>query len=124
MNHVWRDIVCIFGGHLGWYSFSTDEKAYNNDGDGSDGGYFDPNLYKNWISIIGKWDVDLGPFEGGFPTEFLYSMDKYDSIVEAYEEKNNKKVNTNAVNAYKQKILRKLSKLPVHTLEKILQTLP
>ena len=124
VNGIWSEILSIFDAYLDWYSFSNDERAYNNDGNGSDGGEFDPIEYKNWISIIGKWKGDLGPFESGFPTEFLYSMDRYDKIIDEYEKdkasKKSKAKESRQKASTKKNVLKELSKLPLDTLEKIL----
>lgn len=127
VSSIWRfEIIPAFDAKLDWWSFSNDENAYNNDGNGSDGGYFDHEEYKDWITIIGEWKGDLGPFEDGFPTEFLYSMDRYDEIIDEYEKdkvskleiakKHRKKASD------KEKVLQELSKLPLETLKKMLES--
>lgn len=125
VNTIWRQmIIPAFGAKLDWWSFSNDENAYNNDGNGSDGGEFDPVEYKEWISIIGEWTGDLGPFESGFPTEFLYSTDMYDKIIDEYEKDKVKKLEKakkyRNKASVKKKVLGELSKLPLETLEKML----
>jgi hypothetical protein len=127
VDSIWRcEIIPSFDAKLDWWSFSNDEKAYNNDGDGSDGGEFDPDEYKDWISIIGEWTGDLGPFESGFPTEFLYSMDRYDKIIDEYEKDKVSKLEIakkyRQKHSTKKKVLEELAKLPLETLEKILAT--
>lgn len=117
VNEVLEDIVSRRKVDLHWYSFSTDRDVDNEDGNGSDGGYFDPYMYAEWISIVGEWRGDMGPFQEGFPTKFLYSMWDYDQIVAEYEGRNQVK-DKDAFD--KGKILRELAELPLETLKEIL----
>lgn len=117
VNEVLEDIVSRRKVDLHWYSFSTDRDVDNEDGNGSDGGYFDPYMYAEWISIVGEWRGDMGPFQEGFPTKFLYSMWDYDQIVAEYEGHNQVK-DKDAFD--KGKILRELAELPLETLKEIL----
>lgn len=117
VNEVLEDIVSRRKVDLHWYSFSTDRDVDNEDGNGSDGGYFDPYMYAEWISIVGEWRGDMGPFQEGFPTKFLYSMWDYDQIVAEYERHNQVK-DKDAFD--KGKILRELAELPLETLKEIL----
>lgn len=117
VNEVLEDIVSRRKVDLHWYSFSTDRDVDNEDGNGSDGGYFDPYMYAEWISIVGEWRGDMGPFQEGFPTKFLYSMWDYDQIVAEYEGYNQVK-DKDAFD--KGKILRELAELPLETLKEIL----
>jgi hypothetical protein len=116
VNEVLEDITRRCKVDLHWYSFSTDRDVDNEDGNGSDGGYFDPYMYADWVSIVGEWRGDMGPFEDGFPTKFLYSMSDYDQIVAEYEGHNQVK-DEEAFD--KGKILRELATLPLETLKEI-----
>ena len=116
VNEVLEDITRRRKVDLHWYSFSTDRDVDNEDGNGSDGGYFDPYMYADWVSIVGEWRGDMGPFQEGFPTKFLYSMEDYDQIVAEYEGHNQVK-DEEAFD--KGKILRELATLPLETLKEI-----
>ena len=58
----------------------------------------------------------MGPFQEGFPTKFLYSMEDYNKIVAEYEGRNQVK-DEEAFD--KGKILRELATLPLETLKEI-----
>ena len=58
----------------------------------------------------------MAPFEEGFPTKFLYSMEDYDQIVAEYEGRNQVKDEEAFA---KGKILRELADLPLETLKEI-----
>jgi len=128
VDEVWKDILCHVNSELDWYSFSNDEYAYDNNGDGSDGGEFDVNQYEEWIDLIGEWDRDnLYRYESGFPTHFLYTNYE-DELLEALEEDENAEIarkerarKSAAKHRTKKKVLQELSKLPLEKLQKILE---
>lgn len=73
VDYVWRELMKISRRKLKWYSFQNDR--YSGDGDGSDGGYFDPAIDDEFIELNGDYamrDID-GDFENGFPTRFLWT---------------------------------------------------
>lgn len=72
VDEIFRFICDAAGAKLNWYSYSTDDRAYCSDGDGSDGGVFDINQYETDIWIIGDWSENLCEFEECFPTRFLW----------------------------------------------------
>jgi hypothetical protein len=127
VDKIWRYICDAAGVTLNWYSFSNDKHAYNNDGNGSDGGFFDPYEYGDFIDLIGEWypSERLSVFEEGFPTKFLYSdFEKEVHCVlgiRQEEEERQKKKRKKAYQKSKQKkeVLTKLSKLSLATLNKI-----
>jgi len=83
---IWKEI-CLQGKHkLKWYSFDNDEHAYDNDGNGSDGGEFDPKEYRDYISLIGEYacsiDTEMYQYREGFPTALLWDKDYKKTIAD------------------------------------------
>lgn len=82
VNFIWRKICEIDKHELEWWAFKNDIEYAN--GNGSSGGYFDPETCMNFIELTGDWDEDnIGDvnvgvyylYESGFPTEFLWTKD-------------------------------------------------
>lgn len=116
LDYIWRDLCKTTGVDLGWYSLSNDTDTYNNDGNGTDGGIFDPILYNDTIDLIGNWfpRKNLGRFADGFPTYFLYTINYKKEFLKCINEDMSLKVNIT-----KKEIINKLSKLPVKELKNI-----
>lgn len=130
---IWSFICSSAGASLDWYSFSNDKYAYSDGGDGSDGGFFDVDIYEEFIDMIGEWHGgDLYRFEEGFPTSLLYSDDYKSEVLQALKEdkmadkerrKHILKRETADAKTYnaKKDILNKLSKLSLSKLQQILK---
>jgi len=81
-GEIWRQLCKISNRKLDWWAFGNDVELDR--GNGSTGGEFDPNKYKKWIEITGKYDrnYDEYDYDAGFPTEFLWTPDdKWQEIV-------------------------------------------
>jgi hypothetical protein len=91
VDEIWRYICEVTKADLEWYSFSNDYDAYNYNGNGSDGGEFDIDLYKDNIVLTGEWSFDgMYCFENGFPTYLLYFDDykkEIDTLLKDYKTK-------------------------------------
>lgn len=126
VKEIWKCILESANADLKWWAFDNDVEY--GDGNGSSGGEFDPNLYKDWVGITGAWRGKLYRFEYGFPTNLLYDDNFSKTIKNAIEEDKRlesdrkEKIKQSAQRARaKKKVLEKLSKLPLEKLEKILE---
>jgi hypothetical protein len=75
VDEIWRYIIKSSDRILSWYSFSNDDRAYSNDGNGSDGGCFSLADYPDEIRFIGEFSQlrnDYYDYNEGFPTEYLW----------------------------------------------------
>lgn len=75
VDEIWRYIIKSSERILSWYSFSNDDHAYSNDGNGSDGGYFSIKEYPEQIHFIGEFSQlsnHYYDYNEGFPTEYLW----------------------------------------------------
>ena len=117
VNAIWRSICLLADADLVWWSFSND---YNNTyGDGTDGGYFDPKLYNDFVEIIGecKRSKNLYRYENGFPTSLIYEDNWEDIVVGNLEiDKEQARKSKN-----KKQILDQLAKLSLEKLQEILE---
>lgn len=78
VDEIWKYILKVSNRKFGWYSFSNDHE-YDN-GNGSDGGYFDPKEDSEYITLIGDFNSFRGisefyDYHNGFPTELLWKTD-------------------------------------------------
>lgn len=73
VDYVWRELLRISCRKLKWYAFQND--VYSGGGDGSDGGYFNPETDGEFIELNGDYSASEfdGDFENGFPTRFLWT---------------------------------------------------
>ena len=82
VDDIWKFIIKASGRTLDWYSFSNDKHEY--DGNGSDGGEFDPRYDAEFIEIIGEssW-LDGGHYDynEGFPTKFLWDANYEEEVL-------------------------------------------
>jgi len=82
---IWRYIMKVSNRKLGWYCFSTDIHAFDNSGNGSDGGYFDPKRYNKFIELVGEftchYDNNFYEYNDGFPTELLWDENYKETIL-------------------------------------------
>lgn len=53
VQDIWIKILSLSKRRFNWWAFSNDSDY--DSGDGSDGGYFDPKDYKEWIDIVGDY---------------------------------------------------------------------
>jgi len=74
-GQIWHFICKKYNKKLDWFSFSNDTEY--DSGDGSDGGYFDPKDYSEYVEFIGgyKRTYDDFPFDNGFDTSLLFVSD-------------------------------------------------
>lgn len=75
VDYIWKNLLKISRRNLRWYAFQND--VYDDGGDGSDGGCFDPETDDEFIELSGDYasrEVD-GDFATGFPTRFLWTDD-------------------------------------------------
>ena len=80
VDNVWRHICRLAGIKLDWWAFQND--ASFGHGDGSTGGFFNPETDLEFIEIVGERGSSRWPnfeYEDGFPTEFLWS--NYEPVV-------------------------------------------
>jgi len=73
VDYIWRTLLKISNRKLSWYAFQNDN--YVDDGNGSDGGCFDPEIDIEFIELYGDYEArdKDGDFETGFPTRFLWT---------------------------------------------------
>lgn len=95
-NVIWKYILEYNGNnklHNSWWAFSNDE--HYDEGNGSDGGNFDSELYSEFVEIIGYYSrTGLGPYESGFPTKLMYDdnfEETIDSEIDKFYKKEKKK---------------------------------
>lgn len=82
---IWKYIISKSNRSLSWWAFIND-RPYR-DGDGSDGGFFRPDVDSDFITIIGEntySKLDGYSLNEGFPTEFLWT--DYKSWVDSHVE--------------------------------------
>lgn len=130
VNKIWRSICKQADAGLSWWSFSTDRHAYDRSGGGSDGGYFDPKLYSDFVSIIGGYNrpKNLYRYGAGFPTSLIYEENWRDIVVKNLEidkkkelDENLKKQEQATKSNSKKQILDQLAKLSLEKLQEILE---
>lgn len=90
VNHIL--LYCILKVlKINWhaYSYSNDIYFYNGAGGGSDGGFFDPLAYRDFIELYIDSKSGLTIYRDGFPTEFLFLDDEEIKrrVLKEYEEK-------------------------------------
>lgn len=76
VNQIWREICLSSRRKLDWWAFSND-MDYGR-GNGSSGGFFNPETDSEFIEITGERTSTGNSFyelEDGFPTEFLWDDD-------------------------------------------------
>lgn len=78
VDSIWKFILKVQKRKLSWYAFQNDDSCYNNSGDGSDGGEFDPIVDKENIYFQGdygdsKYKYANDVYENGFPTKLLWT---------------------------------------------------
>ncbi len=89
VDEIWKYICKEGKFNLSWWAFSNDEELGN--GNGSTGGYFDPDYDMEFIELIGHWKHDGDSlFYNGFPTSYLWSSD--------YKQEVQKQLKLDAVN--------------------------
>lgn len=75
VDYIWKTLLKSSRRKLRWYAFQND--VYDDGGNGSDGGCFDPETDGEFIELSGDYasrEVD-GDFATGFPTRFLWTDD-------------------------------------------------
>lgn len=81
-NTIWLHICNVSNRKLEWWAFSNDLSLGH--GNGSTGGNFDPVNDKEFIRIDGenhRINDGFYPFDGGFPTEYLWNED-YEGLID------------------------------------------
>jgi hypothetical protein len=84
VDDIWKYIITASERHLHWYSFSNDENAYSNSGNGSDGGRFSLEDYSEQIDLVGEFSQlsnHYYNYNEGFPSEYLWE-DNWKEIVD------------------------------------------
>jgi len=93
VDHIWKTLLKISNRKYSWYAFQNDvllkisnrkyswyafqNDVYADDGNGSDGGCFDPENDGDFIKLDGDFTRHSfdGDFIDGFPTRFLWTDD-------------------------------------------------
>lgn len=112
VDEIWRFILSSTERGLRWYSYSTDEHAYSNDGNGSDGGFFCLQDYSKNIELIGEFSTLSNHFYDynyGFPTEYLWTEDWKEKVL-AHNKESELKQNEEDLKSNKKLIKKSLSK--------------
>ena len=76
-RYIWKEICSLSKRKMHWWAFSNDVELRS--GDGSTGGEFDPEEYKDFIRIIGDIDEICDgyyAYDNEFPTYFLWMEDE------------------------------------------------
>jgi hypothetical protein len=85
-QEIWEFIVKTWGGNVEWWVFSNDIEYAN--GNGSSGGFFDVNLYEEFVEIDGEnalYDTEDCPYSDGFPTELLVHENYKQTVEKEYK---------------------------------------
>lgn len=91
VNQIWRDICLSSRRKLDWWAFSNDVDYGN--GNGSSGGFFNPDTDSEFIEIIGYRTSTFNSFyelENGFPTEFLWDDNFSEKAKKIFDDAKNK----------------------------------
>ena len=77
VDYIWRQIIKISRRELSWYAFQNDVELGS--GNGSTGGFFNPETDSEFIEFTGKFSYLENPYyeyNDGFPTSFLWTDDE------------------------------------------------
>jgi hypothetical protein len=93
VQHIWHFIATKLNTVVYSWAYSTDDSYYDNGGNGSDGGYFCPHEYSEWIEIIGHNGISNKSdyFASGFDTSLLFVDDWQEWIVSRIAEEKKEK---------------------------------
>ena len=112
VDEIWKFILSSTERSLRWYSYSTDEHAYWNDGNGSDGGFFCLQYYSKNVELIGEFSTlanNFYDYNNGFPTEYLWIEDWKEKVL-AHNKESELKQNEEDLKSNKKLIKKSLSK--------------